>query len=383
MGTEPEAPRPRPAFRDDGLGAWVERAGSGTPDEAREAFEHIADTLKDRLIGPEDETTLADCMTALAQSRSSRTRAHVAYLLRYMAREDAEPALKILLKDDNAPVQSTAKATRSKHSERALIGHLPIALDPRLRSRLDAVEKRYGSMARDAAIRFGLFLTEYMVSAMNHQMKNALSPVAAYLQRLGRQIENGDSRDELHRSVEIALQQLTIATRVLDQSLNYVKPSTPSYGKVSLRAIVDTALDAIRHVPPLPSAGEDFRVDVDPSIIIDAEEGPLREALVNILKNAVEASPKDKPVVLEVTAKRNRGNVVLEIADDGCGMSAADCEGGVFKPFGSHKEGGTGLGMPIAKKIIESDHRGTITLRSDFGTTVTLTLPAKQRMARG
>jgi signal transduction histidine kinase len=382
MGTDPEVPRPKPVFRDDGLAKWVELAGSGRTDEVREGFENIADMLRDRLVGPDDETTLTACITELAESRSSRIRAQVAYVVRYLSREDAEPALKTLIKDQNAQVQANAKASRSKHSERELIGHLPIALETRLRKRLDAVEEHYGLMAREAAIRFGLFLTEYMVSAMNHQMKNALSPVTAYLQRLGRQIENGDPPGELRQSVRTALEQVAIANRVLDQSLKYVKPSAPTYTKVTLRHVVDTALDAVRHVHPVPMAGEDFKLDVDPTIVIDADEGSLREALVNILKNAVEASPDTRPVLLEITARRARGSVILEIADDGCGMSDADCAGAVFQPFGSTKEGGTGLGMPIVKKIIESDHRGTIVLNNNLGTTVTLTLPTKQRMAR-
>jgi signal transduction histidine kinase len=369
-------------FLDEGLEEMVARAHADDPDAVREAFREIEQLLIERSIHPEDRTILAAHMSVLAESSSSKTRERVALLLRYVSRDEAEPTLQKLLNDDNDLVTKAARRADNRHTERELIGYLPSALDGRATAQLDAIEKKHTSKARLAAIRFGLSLTERTVESANHQLKNALSPVGSYLEQLSLQIEQSEDLEKMRASVVAARSQLKIASGVLDQALKYVTRTPPAYRKVGLRAIVETALVAIRHVPPLPAATEDFQINVDDKIELDAGADLLLEALVNVLKNAVEASPSDRPVNLIVNAKRTRGRVVIEIKDAGCGMTLEECEETIWRPYGSRKKGGTGLGMPLAKKFIEVDHGGTITVKSDaqgfLGTTVTITLPLVQ-----
>jgi signal transduction histidine kinase len=82
----------------------------------------------------------------------------------------------------------------------------------------------------------------------------------------------------------------------------------------------------------------------------------LEQCLLNLVKNAIEATPEGETVWISSTCKGP--NLMIEVTDRGDGISAHKREE-IFEPFVTTKDGGTGLGLPIARKIIES-HRGHI-----------------------
>jgi signal transduction histidine kinase len=99
----------------------------------------------------------------------------------------------------------------------------------------------------------------------------------------------------------------------------------------------------------------------------------LERALVNLITNAIEASGQDKRVLISVAAGSTMTTII--IADKGSGMEKKIIDN-IFVPFYTKKRDGTGLGMPIAKKIIEG-HRGEIHISSKpgEGTAVVIELP--------
>ncbi|MDA0998652.1 MAG: ATP-binding protein [Proteobacteria bacterium] len=113
---------------------------------------------------------------------------------------------------------------------------------------------------------------------------------------------------------------------------------------------------------------------------IVADERRLKQALFNILSNAVKFTPENGRI--RISAQRQDGNVVLTTSDSGIGISAKDQER-VFEKFerGSSAEArrsGAGLGLSLVKSFIEL-HGGTVELQSaaDVGTKVICTLPAR------
>ena len=99
----------------------------------------------------------------------------------------------------------------------------------------------------------------------------------------------------------------------------------------------------------------------------------LRQAFLNILKNAFEATSDQGCITMSV--RKYLSDIIVIISDDGCGMNE-EYLANIFTPFISHKSGGSGLGMAITKKIIEA-HHGQIDAISVLGkgTTFTITLP--------
>jgi two-component system, OmpR family, sensor kinase len=100
--------------------------------------------------------------------------------------------------------------------------------------------------------------------------------------------------------------------------------------------------------------------------MVEADERLLTSALVNLLKNAVQVSKAGQTV--EVGARVEHQTVCLQVLDHGPGI-AVDQQGHIFEPFFTTKAQGTGLGLPLARKLAEA-HHGTLTLESAPGRTI-------------
>jgi two-component system, NtrC family, sensor histidine kinase HydH len=100
----------------------------------------------------------------------------------------------------------------------------------------------------------------------------------------------------------------------------------------------------------------------------------FKQALLNLLLNAEQAMPNGGEIILQ--ASREPGFVKLDVIDTGCGI-APDMLPKIFKPFHTSKPGGTGLGMPTTRKIVQA-HGGAIEVQSEEGrgTKVSIRLPA-------
>ena len=127
-------------------------------------------------------------------------------------------------------------------------------------------------------------------------------------------------------------------------------------------------------------------VTLDPEALpLRADERRLRQVILNLLSNAVKFTPEGGEV--RVTSARRNGGLSLSINDTGIGIAAEDIPK-VLAPFGQveskvrRKHEGTGLGLPLAKQLVEL-HGGLLTIdsRLDVGTTVTILLPASRMVA--
>lgn len=104
-----------------------------------------------------------------------------------------------------------------------------------------------------------------------------------------------------------------------------------------------------------------------------ADETKLRQAIINLLKNAAESSPAGNAITLCITADTDL--LTFKVSDRGCGISAENLQK-IFEPFHTTKSYGTGLGLPIVKRIVDS-HGGRLSINSGegAGTTVQIFLP--------
>jgi signal transduction histidine kinase len=122
-------------------------------------------------------------------------------------------------------------------------------------------------------------------------------------------------------------------------------------------------------------------VATPPEIVLDLDAEKMRTVVRNLVENGVKYSlPDSRPV--EVTATRSGDAVIVRVSDDGPGIPATD-QASIFEPFyrvdrsRSRKTGGYGLGLSIAKRVVEA-HGGTLTVQDNAGrgTTFVVTLPA-------
>lgn len=219
------------------------------------------------------------------------------------------------------------------------------------------------------------------VGRLAHDIRNPLASIEWFATLLGRDCQSGMERREL-------ADQLLQAIRSLDGLVsNLLTSSTPLKQDrqcVSLSRLLDDV--ELLAMYPLRIKRLTIHRHRESSLLeILGHEPLLKQALLNLLLNAIQASPPDGHIEIQcqrtslpatggaVSAGVN--GVALSIRDEGCGMSKEELTR-VFQPFYSKRQGGTGLGLPIVKDIVHV-HQGMIEMESltGQGTTVKLFLP--------
>jgi signal transduction histidine kinase len=146
-----------------------------------------------------------------------------------------------------------------------------------------------------------------------------------------------------------------------------------------LGEVIDDAVALVRDIHPRAQ----LEVRVDDAVAAELCRERVVQALTNVLMNAVEAGVAVNAHPVVVTAKRSGELVTITITDHGCGMSEealADCR----VLFATSKPNGTGFGLPLAVKIVETEHDGRLTLSSKqgVGTVVQVDLPVRSQRDR-
>jgi signal transduction histidine kinase len=179
-----------------------------------------------------------------------------------------------------------------------------------------------------------------------HEVRNPLMIIKASLHTL-RQPEL--THDALGEAVSDIDEEIVRLNRIVNEVLDFARPINFQLAPADLNAVCRESAAAAQATP-----GASVSLDLDatlPPVHTDAER--LRAALVNLIVNArhaVESSGDGAGVV--VSTRGADGRVAIVVADRGTGISSADVDR-VFDPYFTTKRGGTGLGLPIAKNIIE------------------------------
>lgn len=212
-----------------------------------------------------------------------------------------------------------------------------------------------------------------LVASVAHEMRSPLSSIRLNLQIIGRSL---GKETDLHEHYEIAFDQVIQMERMFSDLLNYSKPLEIQRKDISVEALVDRSLQELEGELSARGITVETRLPPDlPPIIGDPDK--LQQVLINILKNALEASAAHTSIQVRAMAQGSGSDATLSltVTDQGEGISARNLKV-IFKPFFTTKQKGTGLGLPIVKKIMDA-HRAGISVASEpgGGTMVRLTFP--------
>ena len=168
--------------------------------------------------------------------------------------------------------------------------------------------------------------------------------------------------------------------RIVQGILNFARENSPSYQSFDMIALINDTLGLLQH--RLDTADISITVDVPASLWMEGDPNQLQQVLVNVLLNAIHASPLQSTIALRVVA--NDGRVTIEVKDQGTGIAEEHIDR-VFNPFFTTKvEGdGTGLGLSVSYGIVKH-HGGTIRLSNapGGGVNVVINLPMHSREAQ-
>jgi two-component system sensor histidine kinase HydH len=189
-----------------------------------------------------------------------------------------------------------------------------------------------------------------LTASLAHEVRNPLGSIRGVAEIL-RDEANDKSLDKF---IDILLKETQRLDAVVANYLSYAKPKISNSVNVALDKIVDSVLALLG--PELRKKNIQTQVSIAPNLVLFCHEGQLRQAILNVLLNAVQASPPGQSI--EVEAHQDDHRIFLCIKDNGPGLSQT-MQQHLFEAFFSTKEDGTGLGLAITKRIVEG-HGGII-----------------------
>lgn len=201
-----------------------------------------------------------------------------------------------------------------------------------------------------------------------HEIRNPLVSVGGFAKRLEKKLQGN-----LKEYAGIIVKEVTRLEDILKEILGFVKEVRLSRENISLNVLVDDVLKLM--ASDIRDRGIVLMLDYGPSPELFIDPHRVKEAIVNIISNAIQAITGSGSIYIRTYTENN--NAVLEIQDTGRGISEED-RGFIFNPFFTTKPSGTGLGLAITHRIIQ-EHNGSIEVESevDKGTVLKIILPIK------
>jgi signal transduction histidine kinase len=218
-------------------------------------------------------------------------------------------------------------------------------------------------------------------TSTQHAMKNMLNSLKGGSYMVGVGIDT-NNRETLKEGWKMVQEGISRMTDLSSNMLRYVKDRKPEFEEADLGEIVSRIYNVMKQTAS--NMGVTMHLDTSetlPAVMCDAQQ--IHSALMDLLSNAVDACVSKEykggetpEIVIRTYTDESRSHVVIEIRDNGCGMTD-EVQKRVFAPFFStKKKHGTGLGLALTSRII-SLHGGKITLTSqpDKGSNFTVILP--------
>ena len=160
--------------------------------------------------------------------------------------------------------------------------------------------------------------------------------------------------EKIKKHINIIEKDLFKARRILEDLLSYLRRRPPVLRMENLEKLINEVVEKFEGVNiniQFERYGDSFLKEVD--------RCEFEQVIDNIISNSIEAGAGN----IFIRLKKENSKVIIEIEDDGKGMNEEEIKN-IFQPFYSGKEGGTGLGLSVCKKIIEERHNGEIKIES-------------------
>jgi len=200
-----------------------------------------------------------------------------------------------------------------------------------------------------------------------HEIKNPLTPIQLSAERINRKFSRqleGEDKASLEQLTEVIVRQTNDLRRIVDEFSKFARMPEPETRKEDVIQLLNNALVLQRVGQP----GTRFSTDIpDHPVMAEVDATMIGQALTNLLKNGGEAIeslyekgiPKNHTPELRVSVNLTPDTISINISDNGIGLPPDRAK--LFEPYVTTRDKGTGLGLPIVKKIIE-EHGGTLDL---------------------
>ncbi len=200
-----------------------------------------------------------------------------------------------------------------------------------------------------------------MAAGVAHEINNPLAGILLFSSNMKKKVEPGSS---LENGLEIIIRETQRCKTIIQGLLEFARDKPPRKKKTTINRVISTALGVVgnefylRHVTLERHLAEEM-----PSTLLD--ENQIEQVLINLLLNALQAVQDYGHVSITSRVDADRKRIEVEIADNGCGISAENVKK-IFEPFYTTRSDGTGLGLAVSYGIIKN-HQGGIRVFSKLG----------------
>jgi len=220
-----------------------------------------------------------------------------------------------------------------------------------------------------------------LTAGVAHEIKNPLASIGIHIELIRKTLSGRKSVSarQVAENLEVIKEEVERLNRIVVDFLFAVRPLNTELILDEPNRLVRELLEFLRF--ELEQAG--IRVELallEPSPLIRLDEKYMKQALLNIIKNAISAMPKGG--TLRIESQRKGASLQLKVSDEGVGIPEGNLDK-IFEPYFTTKEFGSGLGLTLVYKIVK-EHLGEIAVSSQVGsgTTFTLSFPIPQKEKR-
>jgi signal transduction histidine kinase len=211
-----------------------------------------------------------------------------------------------------------------------------------------------------------------LATGLAHEIRNPLAGIAGVIEIVSRDLPSTSPARAVVKDIRLEIAQIN---RILTDLLQAARPHPPEVRASDLNTTVEHAVMLARQ----QVLSKPIKIDMakDPSLPnVEHDSDQIHQVLLNLLINAVQAIDGAGAVQVVIAAKKDKA--LISVTDSGRGISPEHLPF-IFRPFYTTKGNGTGLGLSLARRIIE-DHRGQIEVESELGqgTEFLITLPIQQ-----
>jgi signal transduction histidine kinase/HAMP domain-containing protein len=206
------------------------------------------------------------------------------------------------------------------------------------------------------------------LSSVAHDMKTPLIAIGGFTLMVQRHLEEGS---EYREKLNIVIKETRRLEKMVKDMLDFSKPLDLQKDQGNLSEVVNECISIVEDVAKEKNVMIKTSLQDLPLCLVDIYR--MKQALINLVTNAIQASPEGQSISVETYTRR--GDLFVDVVDCGCGIPP-DKREVVFDPFFTTKKEGTGLGLPIVKKIIDA-HGGYIQIldNTQGGITFRVVLP--------
>ncbi|MBL7542482.1 MAG: PAS domain-containing sensor histidine kinase [Bdellovibrionaceae bacterium] len=199
-----------------------------------------------------------------------------------------------------------------------------------------------------------------LAAGVAHEIRNPLAGISGSVELLSQQTQGEDDR----KLMKIILKEIDRLNNLITEFLEYAKPAKNPTEPSDLNLIIRDVLGNVAQNAQLRKDVK-LRVDLESEAMIKGFSDKLKQAFLNIVINAYQAMEKSPQAELDISLKKIDRFWNLKIKDSGLGMNEQTLKR-LFEPFYTTKSKGTGLGLAVTHKILES-HHAVINVRSQLG----------------